>query len=218
MLRAARAGAGLVYVCSPNNPTGSLTPRKELEAFLTELPPAIPVIMDEAYHHYVASPDYLSFLDKPFQPERVIVLRTFSKIYGMAGLRVGYGVSSPERAKQIQAHQFADNVNGAGLQAAIAALEDARFLAPAAVRNALDRTEFVAQASARGLAVIPSQANFVMLEVKRPVGTVIKHFREAGIRIGRPFPPLDTHARLSLGTPAELRGFWKVWDQLPRGS
>src|SRR6266849_636278 len=101
---ATAASAGLVYIVNPNNPTGSLTPRKDIEAFLAKLPASIPVLIDEAYHHF-ATPGgaYESFLDRPINDSRLIVARTFSKIYGLAGMRIGYGVATPEMANRLAA-------------------------------------------------------------------------------------------------------------------
>src|SRR5882757_2184131 len=92
MLRAAGSDAGLIYICNPNNPTANLTPRRDLEDFIGRLPKNTMVLMDEAYHDFVGeNPDYVSFLDRPMDDDRVIVARTFSKIYGLAGMRLGYG-------------------------------------------------------------------------------------------------------------------------------
>jgi histidinol-phosphate aminotransferase len=104
MLDRARSSTGLVYVVNPNNPTGSITPRKDIEAFVTKLPSDVTVLIDEAYHHF-ASPgaSYESFLDRPLGDPRVIVCRTFSKIYGLAGMRTGYAVATPEIAKRLGA-------------------------------------------------------------------------------------------------------------------
>src|SRR5207237_7465457 len=97
MLARSDAATGLVYVCNPNNPTGSLTRRRDLDVFIRQLPETTYVLIDEAYHHYVGeSSDYASFLDRPLDDRRVIVARSFSKISGLAGLRIGYAVAAPE--------------------------------------------------------------------------------------------------------------------------
>jgi histidinol-phosphate aminotransferase len=205
----------LVYICNPNNPTASITPRAEIEQFLAAVPEQTVVLIDEAYHHFANSPDYVSFLDKPYPRERLIVLRTFSKIYGMAGLRLGYGVAPKALIDSMGHHSFSSNVNCVVSKAAIAALDDAAYVPAAAQRNARDRAEFVRQAEHRKLKAIPSQANFIMIDSRRPVREVITHFRENNIRVGRPFPPYDTFVRISLGTPGDMTAFWRVWDQLP---
>ncbi len=125
MLAHASVSTTLVYICNPNNPTASLTPRKDIEDFIHNLPPSTFVIIDEAYHHYAGrSGSYASFLDRPLNDERVIVTRTFSKVYGLAGLRLGYAVASPKVISQMQKFATEANVNAIVTQAAAAALDD----------------------------------------------------------------------------------------------
>jgi len=217
MLKAAATDAGLVYICNPNNPTGNLTPRSDIEDFIKKLPRNVYALIDEAYHDFVpASPDYASFIDRPVDDDRVIVARTFSKIYGMAGLRLGYGIASKATAALLQEHRLEDTLNSLVTRAALVALDDAAGLRQAQQRNAADRDEFMRQVVARKLKAISSTTNFVMVNSNRPVGSVIEHFKSNNILIGRPFPPLDTYARISLGKPDEMKSFWRVWDQLPK--
>jgi histidinol-phosphate aminotransferase len=219
MLAQSNAATGLVYICNPNNPTGSLTPRRDLEAFIKKLPPETHVLIDEAYHHFVgATPDYASFIDRPIDDNRVIVARTFSKIYGMAGMRVGYAVSAVTTARVLSAQQLYDNVNVVAARAAALALDDVEHVAMSRKRNARDRQEFVEQAKTRQVAAIDSQANFVMLNAGRPTMEVIEHFKKNGVLVARRFPPLDTCVRVSLGQPDEMIEFWKVWDTMPAKS
>lgn len=206
----------LVYICNPNNPTASLTPRRDLEAFIAKLPANCYVVIDEAYHHYAGqSSMYRSFLDEPVQNERVIVSRTFSKIYGLAGLRLGYAIASPAVAKRISTYLTWNNINGIAVRAAMAALEDSESTAEFTRRNAGTRQEFFNQAMARMLKPIDSHANFVMMNVDHPAEGVIEHFRKNNILIGRHFPAMNTYIRISLGTPADMKAFWRVWDMLP---
>src|SRR6478752_6142633 len=112
MSEAVGKNGGLVYICNPNNPTASLTPRRSLENFIRELPDNVYVLMDEAYHDFVpVSADYISFLQSPVNDDRVVVARTFSKIYGMAGLRLGYGVTSARTMKLLSQHKLEDSGN-----------------------------------------------------------------------------------------------------------
>ncbi|HEX7287453.1 MAG TPA: histidinol-phosphate transaminase [Candidatus Angelobacter sp.] len=216
MLAAAEKDTGLVYICNPNNPTGSITPRRTLENFLRELPKDVYVLMDEAYHDFVSvAADYISFVDHPVDPDRVIVARTFSKIYGMAGLRLGYAVTSAKTAKLIAAHRQEDSANIFALRCGLRSLEDADELEAAIRRNANDRDTFMREAAKRKVITIPSWTNFVMINTLRPVRTVIDHFAKNNIRIGRPFPPMDTFARISLGTPEQMKQFWAAWDKMP---
>lgn len=215
MLAAAGSHAGLIYICNPNNPTGSLTPRKDIEAFLGKLPRATHVLVDEAYHHFAGGPDYVSFLDRPVDDPRVIVARTFSKVYAMAGLRLGYGIGTPPTIKQMERCLTQDNANMVALYCAMAALKDEAATRTAVERNTADRAEFLRQAEARKLRVVPSRANFVMMHTGRPVRDLIQHFRQHGILVGRPFPPMDDYVRISLGQPEEMQQFWAAWDKLP---
>jgi histidinol-phosphate aminotransferase len=217
MLRAAGADAGLVYICNPNNPTGNVTPRADIEEFIRKLPKNTRVLIDEAYHDFVpAGPDYASFLDRPVDDHRIIVARTFSKIYGLAGMRLGYGVAAKTTAGEMGRHRLQDSLNIFVMRCALTGLDDSSGHQLAAQRNAADRDEFMRQASARKLKTISSSANFVMLDSGRPIRGLIDHFRKNNVAIGRPFPPLNTYARISLGTPPQMQEFWRVWDTLPK--
>ena len=212
----ASASTTLVYICNPNNPTASLTSRKEIESFIDNLPRSTFVIIDEAYHHYAGqSGMYASFIDRRFDDERVIVTRTFSKVYGLAGLRLGYAVASPEVISRMQKFVTEANVNAVVTHAAAAALDDVSGTDDFIQRNTNDRQEFFNQAMARAVKPIDSHANFVMMNTFHPAEEVIEHFRKNNILIGRPFPPLDTHIRISLGRTEEMRAFWRAWDRLP---
>ena len=211
-----RPPAGLVYICNPNNPTASLTPRDAIEDFLRRLSRDTHVLIDEAYHHFaVGAAGYTSFLERPVDDARVIVARTFSKIYGMAGLRLGYGVAAPGVIAKMRRFRLWDSANGIALECAIAALDDREGLAGAGRRIAHDHKDFETEAARRGLSIIPSFANFFMVECGRPVRAVIAHFAKQSILIGRPFAGLETMARISLGTPEEMKAFWRAWDTLP---
>jgi histidinol-phosphate aminotransferase len=171
--------------------------------------------MDEAYHDFVpVSADYISFLQTPVNEDRVIVARTFSKIYGMAGLRLGYAVTSAANTKTMAAYKLEDSTNILALRAGMTSLEHDDEHKMAVQRNGFDRDEFMRQAATRKLQVIPSWTNFVMFDTKRPIRTVIDHFKKNNIKIGRPFPPMDTFARISLGKPDEMKAFWQVWDKM----
>lgn len=210
---------GLVYICNPNNPTGSLTPRKDLEWLISKLPAASSILMDEAYHDFAGeSQTYTSFISRPVNDRRVIVLRTFSKIHGLAGLRVGYAVAAPDVIEHMRVYQIDNAVNVVAVQAAIAALADTEGLRLAAKRNTDDRQEFVNQAHARSLKPIDSHTNFIMLNTGRNVSQVIEHFQKHGIHVARRFAAMPEHLRVALGTPAEMREFWRVWDLMPPGT
>ena len=216
MLARSDAATGLVYICNPNNPTGTLTRRPELETFLRRLPATTYVLIDEAYHHYVGeSADYASFIDHPIDDPRLIVTRTFSNACGLAGARVGYGVAAPQTARLLAPGGLPEDINTLAAAGAIAAMDDADHVRVNVQRNADDRQEFFNQANARMLRPIDSQTNFVMLDTEQPAVDIVEHFRTRGVLVSGPFPAFDTHIRVSLGTPAEMREFWRTWDLLP---
>jgi histidinol-phosphate aminotransferase len=216
MMACAAASTTLVYICNPNNPTASLTPRKDLEDFITKLPASTFVVIDEAYHHYAGTSGmYASLIDRPLDDERVIVVRTFSKVYGLAGLRLGYAVGSARVIQRMRKFATEDNINAMVTQAAAVALDDTDGVRDFVRRNADDRQEFFNQAMARALKPIDSHANFVMMNTFHPAEEVIEHFRRNKILIGRRFPPMDTYIRISLGRPEEMSAFWQTWDMLP---
>ena len=216
MLAKVNDSTTLVYICNPNNPTGSITPRQSIEQFVAKLPPEVIVVVDEAYHHFaLRSSMYVSFLDQPLDDKRVIVLRTFSKAFGLAGLRVGYAVTSPELAARLRPQVTDTGISELGLQAALAALDDEAGLRLAVKRNADDRQEFFNQSMARMLKPIDSKTNFVMMDTHHPAADAIEHFRANNVMVGRLFPAMNTCIRVSLGTPPEMVEFWRVWDMLP---
>jgi histidinol-phosphate aminotransferase len=218
MLNAAKTTESLAYICNPNNPSASLTTRKDIEDFIARMPGSCHLLLDEAYHHFVpVSQMYKSFLDAPVNDDRVIISRTFSKVYGLAGLRLGYAVASPKIADSLRRYATVININGMVSAAAMAGLQDSDGLAAAVKRNADDRQEFFNQAMARMLKPIDSHANFVMMNTQRPVEQIIEHFKQNNILIGRKFPAMNTHLRVSLGKPDEMHEFWRVWDQLGGG-
>src|SRR5438552_8824706 len=146
MLARVNQTATLVYLCNPNNPTASLTPLKDIEEFLSKLPSSTYVLIDEAYHHYVNTSDrYVSFLDQPVRNESVIVLRTFSKIYAMAGLRLGYAVANPHVIEKMRPYLTDIDLNCAAVAAGKAELADTESVRNFTKRNNDDRQEFFNQ-------------------------------------------------------------------------
>jgi len=213
MLARSDTQTGLVYICNPNNPTGTLTRRRELEAFIRELPETTHVVIDEAYHHFVGeSADYASFIDRPIDDSRVIVCRTFSKMYGLAGLRIGYAIASSETARRLAAFQLAGGINVVAACAAISALDDREHVERSARRNIDERQEFVNQAHARMLKPIDSQANFFMMKTERPADEIVERFRRDRILLPPPVAGFERHVRVSLGRPEEMQAFWGTWD------
>jgi histidinol-phosphate aminotransferase len=212
MAEAAQARPGLVYLCNPNNPTGTVMSRAAIERFLQRIPQESVVLVDEAYHHYVEDPGYGTLLDAVKAGKKVVVARTFSKIYGMAGLRIGYGIAPRALTRRLRPHWVWSSANVLGCVAAAASLEDEEFAGLNARRNR-DARKFIVEAMrSRGHSVIPSHTNFICIDVLQAVRPVIAAFREQGIRVGRPFTGLPQHIRLSLGLPEELEKFVKAFD------
>lgn len=212
MLAAAKTGnGGLIYICNPNNPTATLTPASDLQAFTQQVPSGYVLLIDEAYHHFAdGQPGYAA--NQP--SDSVIIARTFSKVYGMAGIRLGYAVATPERAQEMSKWQLDNNVNAVASQCGSVAMGDTVATREAARRIVADREEFLRQAKSRNLTVLPTFTNFAMVESGHPARQVIDYFRRNKIEIGRPFPPMNTHVRISFGTPEEMKRFWQVWDGL----
>ena len=216
MLAHAGPSTGLVYICNPNNPTASITPRAELEKFIFRLPPSCHILIDEAYHHYAGkSGAYASFLDHPLNDNRIIVTRTFSHIYGLAGLRLGYGIASTETASRMRTFGTTDAASAIAIPAAIAALEDTASVREFVQRNTDDRQEFVNAAFARNFKQRESYTNFFAVNTYNPAMMVIRHFRSNNILIAPVALSWDTWIRVSLGTPEEMSAFWNTWDTLP---
>ena len=210
------ASTGLIYISNPNNPTAILNPRGDLETFVRKLPGTTRLIIDEAYHHYAGhSSSYASFIDRPLDDDRVIVTRTFSKIYGLAGLRVGYGVATRSTAREISLHCVNDNINVIAAEAAVAALKDTQSLELNIQRNSDNRQEFLNQAYARMMRPVDSHANFVMFKTVHLAEDLIEHFWINKILIGPHYPTYDNYIRVSMGLPEEMKEFWRVWDLMP---
>lgn len=211
------SGSGVIYICNPHNPTGTLTQRKDIEALLRALPAGAFVIIDEAYHHYVTrSAVYASFIEHPASDPRVIVTRTFSKIYGLAGMRIGYGIATVETAKRIAAYRLLDGVNVGAAGAARIALQADDHVRTCARRNADNRQEFFNQANARMLRWIDSHTNFVLLNIGRSGNQVAEHFRKNNILLASGFRSMENYVRVTVGTSEEMKEFWRVWDVLPQ--
>lgn len=208
---AAVADAGLIYICNPNNPTATITPKAAVRAFLKAVPPSTMVFVDEAYHHYAESDDYESVIPLVASHPNLIVSRTFSKIYAMAGIRAGYSISSAEAARRMLSNQVWRSVNVVALSGARASLSDTAFVTEGRRRNTATRRETVAALKGMGFDVVPSEANFVMIDVRKHVKPLIASLRENGVRVGRLFPAMPEHLRVTIGTPQEMQRFLEAF-------
>lgn len=206
--------AGLVYICNPNNPTASITPRNELSEFLAKISPATIVLVDEAYHHYVESKDYESVIPLVKQYPNLIVARTFSKVYGMAGLRCGYCVTQRANIERMRAHQTWDSVNIMALVAALASLKDTDQVERGRKLNSEVKKSVCAELDALGYRYIPSHANFMMIDLRADARPTISALRARGVEVGRPFPALSNFMRVTIGTAAEMKVFIDSFKQV----
>lgn len=215
MLEAARF-AGLVYVCNPNNPTGTVTP--DLRGLLARLPAHAAVLVDEAYHHYAEGDGYESVVPLVAEHPNLIVARTFSKIYGMAGLRCGYAVARPETLDRLRFHQAWDSLNLLALAAARAALADTAHLERSRRLNRETRDWTTAAMADRGCRSLPSQTNFLMFDLRRDVDPLIDALRQRRVHVGRRFPALPNHLRVTVGTRPQMERFVAALAELLAGS
>jgi histidinol-phosphate aminotransferase len=207
MAAACDTRTGLVYVCNPNNPTGTIVTGEELQAFLHKVPEETVVVVDEAYYHFVEDPRYRTAFDLLPLHENLVVVRTFSKIYGLAGMRLGYAVAAREKAAALRAQQIWSNANAGVLEAALESLAEPEHVER--IRLAMNGTKrwLVEELHRDGRSTIPSEANFLMIQVGGDVGPLVEAFKARGIKVGRRFPALPTWLRISIGTDAETRAF-----------
>ena len=208
------AEAGLIYVCNPNNPTASITPKDKLRDFITKTPAQTTVLVDEAYFHYADSPDYESVIALVKEHPNLIVSRTFSKIYGMAGLRCGYCVAQKEPIERLRRQQMWDSVNCMALAAATVSLDDLDHVLNHQRLNREAKTFVTSELDKMGYQQIPSQANFIMFDCKRPVAPLIQAMKERKVHVGRLFPALPNHMRLTIGKKSEMESFVEAFKQV----
>ncbi len=207
MAAACDASTGLAYVCNPNNPTATIVTGDEMAAFAARVPPSATILVDEAYHHFVEDSRYRSSLELIGKHPNVVVARTFSKIYGMAGMRLGYAVGSKETIAAMAPYASWANTNAAVLAAALECLADPD-LVPRQKKTLNDtRRWLVAELAKQGRRTMPSETNFVMIDVGKDVTPVIEAFRSRKILVGRKFPSLPNWLRVSIGTRPQTEAF-----------
>jgi histidinol-phosphate aminotransferase len=207
-LARAASGSALLCVANPGNPTGHLYLRQELEALLASIPPSVTVLVDEAYHEYVEpglAPEGIGLVrDHP----SVVVLRTFSKAYGLAALRVGYAVGAPDRIAKLNTQRPPFSVAGPAQAAALAALEDQAHVRRARELVARGRVQLAEGLAALGLPIAESHGNFVLVHVGARAGAVWEGLARAGVLVRRLEPyGLHEHLRVTIGTPEQNRRF-----------
>jgi histidinol-phosphate aminotransferase len=216
MLEAITEKTRIVWVCNPNNPTGTIVGQEELERFLERVPEHVLVVLDEAYYEYVTDPTYpdsLSLLD--YNPQ-IIILRTFSKIYGLASFRVGYGITHPDLIQEFERVREPFNVNSLAQQAAIAALEDQEFVAYCRRQNRRGIEKITSKLDELGLKYFPAHGNFVMFDAELPAEEVFQFLLRRGliVRTGIGGP---TYVRVTVGTDEQNEQLIEALTEMKRG-
>jgi histidinol-phosphate aminotransferase len=205
---------GLFYLCNPNNPTGRVVSAAEVKQVVEGIPQTMPILIDEAYHHFVEDPSYASSVPYVLEGRPVIVARTFSKIAALAAMRVGYAISTPEIIKQLRVYA-SNSVNVLAKHGAVASLKDTAGQAEVKKKIVSLRNKTSRELEAYGYPVIPSETNFFMVSLHdATVQPTIEAFRAKGILVGRPFPPMLNHLRVSVGRPEEMDKFLVAFKEI----
>jgi histidinol-phosphate aminotransferase len=194
----------VVYFCNPNNPTGTITSSRDIDAWIAEAPETTTFLMDEAYLEYVADDSFWPAMKWIEQKPNVIVIRTFSKIFAMAGLRLGYAVSHPTTARRLSEHTVQNSPNGLASAAGIASMKDKGLVARSVAANAEAKSIVLQTLNELDLAHVPTNANFMMHRINGDLATYRNRMAETGLLVGRDFPPMLDHNRLSFGLPNEM--------------
>jgi histidinol-phosphate aminotransferase len=204
---------GFVYVVNPNNPTGNIIPKQEMQQLLDSIPGDVPVLIDEAYHHFVDDPNYATSVPYVIEGRQVIVTRTFSKIAALAGMRLGYGLAPKELIARMR--PFANgSINAIVKWGGVAALNDTSTQAWTKQTTISLRKKVTDEVTGLGYEVLPSETNFFMVHVRRDVTPVIAEFEKRGVLVGRKFPPMVEHLRVSIGTADEMDRFTVAFREI----
>ncbi len=207
------AKTALVVLANPNNPTGTLVRKKDLDAFMVRVPDHTLVVLDEAYFEYVREADYPNSLEYVRAGKPVLILRTFSKVFGLAGLRIGYGISTREIINTLYKVRMAFNTSSVAQAAALAALEDHAHVEKSIRLNREEREFLYSELSRRGVKFVPSYANFVLIDVGRPGREVTSALLQQGV-IVRPAWGCPTCMRVSVGTHDQNQTFLAALDKV----
>jgi histidinol-phosphate aminotransferase len=209
--------AGLVYLCNPNNPTGTILSGSAVSAFVERVGRASPptaILIDEAYHDYVEEPGYQTSIPIAVARRNVIVSRTFSKLHGLAGLRCGYAVGHEETIRALARFKLETSVNQLAIAAARAAIEDRGRIERERTINRQTRELARGLFASLGYPAAPSAANFFIVDLHRDSQPFRDACRRAGVFVGRPFPPLNSFVRISVGTMDEMQRAGLVFKQI----
>jgi histidinol-phosphate aminotransferase len=204
---------GFVYLCNPNNPTGMIVTKSEIKQLLDGIPEDLPVLIDEAYFHYAEHPDYATSLPYVLEGRRVIIARTFSKIFGIAAMRLGYAIAPPDMIESMRPYS-AGSINALVKWGGVAGLQDTAGQQRVKDRTLQIKKRTVASIKSLGYEVLPSEANYFMIGIRRDVPPVIEEFRKRGVLVGRPFPPMLQHLRVSVGSDEEMDRFLAAFKEI----
>lgn len=196
----------LIFLCNPNNPTSTLIPANELRSFCTDVSEKVAVFSDEAYYDFIEEANYPSMVELVKEGKNVIVSRTFSKVYGLAGLRIGYLVARPDIVEKLREHVVAFT-NVLAIKAAITALKDKEFYAYSLQKNKEAKTKIYKTLDTLGREYLPSHTNFVFFHSGMDIKELNAAFAKKNIQIGRPFPPFENWCRISTGTDQDVDAF-----------
>ncbi|QNH11472.1 pyridoxal phosphate-dependent aminotransferase [Xanthomonas sp. SI] len=211
---AADANAGVLYICNPNNPTGSVTARKDLDYALAHKPKGSVLVVDEAYLHFSDSAS--SMVDRVAAGDDVIVLRTFSKLYGMAGIRLGYAVARPELLAKLKFYSV-NSLPVTAVAAGLASLRDPALVPQRRALNSAIRNDVVRWLGAQGHACTASESNCFMVDVKRPAQEFMDAMATYGVFVGRSWALWPNRSRITIGTAAEMARFKRAFAQVAAG-
>ncbi len=212
---AAAPDAGVFYICTPNNPTGTLTSHSDIEYLLQNKPKGSVVLVDEAYIHFCDAP---SAVDLMASGHDLIVLRTFSKLYGMAGLRCGFAIGRPDLMQRLENYGGGNPMPVTAVSAASASLRDTQMVLERRRINAEIREETFQWLDRNGYSYIPSVSNCFMLDTKRPAKEVIAAMAQQNVFIGRIWPLMPTYTRITVGTRDEMNQFQEAFQKVMKGS
>lgn len=207
MWRHAANGGGMIFFCNPSNPTGTIIGKEQVEKFVRRLPRRVVLLADEAYWDFVEDPEFESCLRYVKEGRPVVISRTFSKVYGMAGLRLGYAIGPKALIKQMAKRKLGNNPNQIAAAAGLAALGEREFVARVRRLNAESRDYLCRELSGMGLPFIPSHTNFVMVDLGRPSKDIIEALKKRDVMVGRVFPAMPNHLRVSIGTKEDMQRF-----------
>ena len=214
MLAAINDKTKIVWICNPNNPTGTMNPEEELVEFLNQVPDHVLVILDEAYAEYVTESSYPSSIDLLVKHRNVVILRTFSKIYGLASLRIGYGIGHPEVIRLINQVREPFNTNRLAQAAALAALGDQNFIEECKLRNTEGIGYLNEQFDRLGLTYFPTQGNFIMVDVGIPAADMFQSLLKHGIIVRGGFTKYPTSVRITVGTQEQNHKLIEALEQV----